>query len=280
VDHHGTGAALSNYARAIFDGCLRHAQRAWPQSCVLCGAASAQPGRFGAPAARGFCAPCRASLPGLPAARCEVCALPLTSGQRCGPCLAHPPAYDAVSVPFAYAFPVDALIQAYKYGGDLALAPVLAATLAPALDGVDALVPMPLSAARLRERGFNQAHELARHLGCRFGLPVIADGVRRISDTAPQAALPWKARARNVKGAFVCDADLRGRHVAIVDDVMTTGATLAELAGNLKSAGAARVSGWVIARTLRDTSESENLLSAGKPSTSQSEPLLCAGTAS
>lgn len=219
---------------------------------MLCGAATADAGPSGRPTARGFCAPCLASLPRLAAARCEVCALPLTSGSRCGPCLERPPAYDAVSAPFAYAFPVDALIQAFKYGGDLALAPVLAATLAPAGNGVDALIPMPLSATRLRERGFNQAHEIARHLGRRLGLPVLSNAVRRIADTAPQAALPWKERARNVRGAFVCDADLRGRHMAIVDDVMTTGATLAELARNLKRGGADRVSGWVIARTLRE----------------------------
>jgi ComF family protein len=233
------------------DHCLRAAQRVWPESCVLCGVVSAN-ALSRREAIYGLCAPCEASLPRLPDLRCEVCALPLTAGARCGACLTQAPAYDAVSVPYVYGFPVDALIQAYKYGGDLALAPVLAAALTPAEDaGVDALIPMPLSQARLRERGFNQAHELARHLGRRFQLPVLANAARRIADTTPQAALPWKERARNVRGAFVCDADLTGRHVAIVDDVMTTGATLSELARNLKRAGAARVSGWVVARTLR-----------------------------
>ena len=212
--------------------------------------------RSGPEAIYGLCAPCESSLPRLPDLRCEVCALPLTAGGRCGACLTKAPAYDAVSVPYVYGFPVDALIQAYKYGGDLALAPLLASTLAPVEDAhVDALIPMPLSAARLRERGFNQAHELARHLGRRFRLPVLANAARKIAHTAPQAALPWKERARNVRGAFVCDADLTGRHVAIVDDVMTTGATLSELARNLKRAGAARVSGWVVARTLRENQD-------------------------
>lgn len=219
---------------------------------MLCGAATPGAGPASRPTARGFCNPCLTSLPRLAAARCDVCALPLTSGSRCGACLERPPAYDAVTAPFVYAFPVDALIQAFKYGGDLALAPVLAATLAPAVDAVEALIPMPLSAARLRERGFNQAHEIARHLGRRLGVPVLSHAVRRIADTAPQAALPWQERARNVRGAFVCDVDIRERHVAVVDDVMTTGATLAELARNLKRGGAARVSGWVIARTLRE----------------------------
>jgi len=143
------------------------------------------------------------------------------------------------------------LIQSYKYGGDLTLAPILAAMIEPVRDGcVDVLVATPLSPARLRERGFNQAHELARHLARRCRVPVLPNAVRRVTDTAPQAALPRKERAQNVRGAFVCDADLTGLHVGVVDDVMTTGATLNELAKNLKYAGAARVSGCVVARTL------------------------------
>ena len=240
---------LSNRTAAVFDRCLGFVQRGWPVSCVLCGAA-ARPG------VSRFCAPCEATLPRLGRERCEICALPLASGRVCGACLADPPAYDAVCVPYAYAFPVDALIHAYKYGGDLSLAPVLARVLlmsvrSSARTRADVLIPMPLSAARLRERGFNQAHEIARHLGRALRIEVTPNAVRKVADTPPQAALPWKARARNVRGAFVCDADLTGRHVAIVDDVMTTGATLNELARNLKRAGAVRVSGWVIARTLR-----------------------------
>jgi len=177
--------------------------------------------------------------------------MPLTSGETCGACLALPPVYDSVSVRYVYGFPVDALIQSYKYGGDLTLAPALAAMLEPVWDvPVDVLVAMPLSAPRLRERGFNQAHELARYVARRCRVPVLPNAVRRVADTAPQAVLPWKERARNVRGAFVCDADLTGLHVGVVDDVMTTGATLNELAKNLKCAGAVRVSGCVVARTL------------------------------
>jgi predicted amidophosphoribosyltransferase len=109
---------------------------------------------------------------------------------------------------------------------------------------------MPLAAGRLRERGFNQAQELARLAGRRLGVRVFAHACRKVADTAPQAALPWKERARNVRGAFVCDADLTGLSVAVVDDVITTGATLNELARNLKRAGAVQVSGWAVARTL------------------------------
>jgi ComF family protein len=181
-----------------------------------------------------------------------TCALPLTSGAVCGTCLERPPRYDSVSAEYAYAFPVDALIHAFKYGGTLSIAPVLASNLGSAAAAqVDALIPMPLAAGRLRERGFNQAHELARLAARRLGVPVLAHACRKVVDTAPQAALPWKERARNVRGAFVCDADLTGLRVAVVDDVMTTGATLDELARNLKRAGAVHVSGWVVARTLR-----------------------------
>ena len=240
---------LSNRAAAVFDRCFRYAQLAWPGACVLCGA--------GVAARQGsrprFCTPCEASLPRLPERRCEVCALPLASGKICGACLADAPEYDAVASSCGYAFPVDALIQRYKYGGDLTLAPALSALLIDAAaPRVDLIVAMPLSRARLRSRGFNQAQELARHVARRLRIPLAADAVRKIADTPPQATLPWKARARNVRGAFVCDADLTGKHVAVVDDVMTTGATLNELARNLKAAGAAKVTGWIVARTLRE----------------------------
>jgi ComF family protein len=235
---------LSNRKANILDHCLRLAHACFPVHCVLCGAnASRDRDRL--------CDGCAGSLPTLPLPRCSVCALPLPSGSTCGDCLEHAPLYDSVSAPFSYAFPVDALVRAYKYRGDLSLAPMLAAQLAHEVTAdVDAIIPMPLAAARLRERGFNQAHELARHIGRALGVPVLA-ACRKLIDTAPQAALPWTQRARNVRGAFVCDIRLVGKRVAIVDDVMTTGATLNELARNLKLAGAASVSAWVLARTLR-----------------------------
>jgi ComF family protein len=196
--------------------------------------------------------PCALSLPHLPSERCGVCALPLTSGSTCGNCLQGAPAYDTVSAAYAYAFPVDALIQAFKYRGDLSLAPLLAAHLVREVTAnVDVIVPMPLAPARLRERGFNQAHELARRVGGALALPVLLSACRKVTETPPQAALPWTERARNVRGAFVCDVQLAGKRVAIIDDVMTTGATLNELARNIKRAGASHVQGWVIARTLR-----------------------------
>jgi len=184
--------------------------------------------------------------------RCGVCALPLTSGNTCGNCLDRAPAYDSVTAAYSYAFPVDALIRAFKYGGDLSLARLLAAHLVREVTAnIDAIVPMPLAAARLRERGFNQAYELARRVGRALALPVLVSACRKVTETPPQAALPWTERARNVRGAFVCDVELTGKRVAIIDDVMTTGATVNELARNIKRAGASHVQSWVIARTLR-----------------------------
>ena len=192
-----------------------------------------------------------AELPRLTSKRCAVCALPLATGRICGACLQRPPRYDRVIAPFSYRFPVDALIQAYKYGGRLAHARVLGTALASIVPpDVDVVVPMPLAPRRLAERGYNQALEIARLVASATGIPLIALACRKVVETPPQASLPWKERAKNVRRAFVCDADLRGRRVAVVDDVLTTGATLNELARVLRKAGAVEVAGWVVARTL------------------------------
>jgi len=198
-----------------------------------------------------LCTACNAELPRLRAPLCTVCALPIPDGDICGACLRNPPRYDRVTAVFSYDFPVDALIQAFKYGGNLAVADVVGGALANAArERPDVIIPMPLSLQRLRERGFNQALEIARVVGKLTGIPVASNACRKVVDTQPQATLPWKERARNVRGAFVCDADLRGKAVAVVDDVMTTGSTLGELAKNLRRAGAIHVTGWVVARAL------------------------------
>jgi ComF family protein len=234
---------LSNRAGRVLNSCIAFAQSALPVHCVLCAARTAQ---------SRLCRACSAALPRLPEPRCSTCALPLANEGTCGACMRRPPRYDRVRAAFAYTFPVDALIQAYKYGGDLTLAALLSRELAPHVPcDVDAIVPMPLSASRLTERGFNQAQEIARRIGRTRRIAVLSHACRKVIDTAPQASLPFGERARNVRGAFVCDADLTGKRIAVVDDVMTTGATLDELARNLKRAGACRVEGWVIARTLR-----------------------------
>lgn len=201
-----------------------------------------------------LCAPCEAELPHLVGTLCRQCATPIPTpdGTICGACLAAPPKFDRLIAPFAYVFPIDALIHALKYGGRLVVARLLASALAALIDEpVDLVVPMPLSDARLRERGYNQAHEIARHIGRAKGLDISTSLCRRVMDTPPQAMMPWRERARNVRGAFVCDADLHGRRVAVIDDVATTGATLNELSRVLKRAGASHVSGWSAARALK-----------------------------
>ena len=234
---------MSNRGSAILNCCTRAVHALLPSHCALCGTRAA--------AAR-LCSACAASLPLLPTARCERCALPLAAGRICAECLDRTPSYDQITAACAYAFPVDALVRALKYGRDLALAPVLAHLLAAQLrPDVDAIVAMPLSTARLRERGFNQAHELARHIARELGVRVLAAACRKVADTPPQAGLTLAERVRSVRRAFVCDADVRGMRVGVVDDVMTSGATMNELARVLKRAGAAQVSGWVVARTLR-----------------------------
>ncbi|HSD60161.1 MAG TPA: ComF family protein [Burkholderiales bacterium] len=216
-----------------------------PRDCVLCGS----------PAGNSpLCAPCRRALPWLSAERCPICAAPSAGKAVCGTCLAEQPVFQHSCAALLYEFPVDALIQAFKYRGDLPLGDTLGTLLQDALavePRPDAIIPMPLHPARLRERGFNQALELARRVGQALQLPVLVRACVRVRDTPPQASLPWKERSSNIRGAFACEADLAGKRVAIVDDVMTTGHTLNELAAALKRAGAAEVYCWVVARAVK-----------------------------
>ena len=177
------------------------------------------------------------------------CALDSPRGELCGRCLSEAPAYDATQAALAYEFPADALVQGLKFRGELALAPLLAALLAGRVraERADLVMAVPLSAERLRRRGYNQALEIARHLqGGRLELALC----ERTRDAPPQMELPYEARQRNVRGAFRCTRRLEGASVAVVDDVMTSGATLDEIARTLKAAGAGRVVNWVVARTM------------------------------
>lgn len=218
--------------------------RCLPATCLLCGAdAGNSP----------LCVKCAADLPGLPPARCPHCAEATTHGERCGRCLKEPPHFDATHAAFAYRFPIDRLIHALKYGHQLALAGWFGERLAEAVrkPAADCLVPLPLHPRRLQERGFNQSGEIAKRLACRLALPLGLDLLVRRRATPPQASLPLKERPGNVRSAFECPADLSGRHILLVDDVMTTGATLNEAARTLKLHGAARVDVAVVARAMR-----------------------------
>ncbi|MEO1767014.1 ComF family protein [Thiobacter aerophilum] len=210
--------------------------------CVLCGAPTAQ-GQV--------CPRCGAALP-VSSGGCPVCAGP-GEDRICGDCLREPPPYTRCIAALRYEFPADELIQALKYRGALALAPILAEWLARAVAHAprpDLIIPMPLFPARARARGFNQATEIARPLAHRLGVRLDTTSLSRIRDTAPQAQLSLPERRRNVRDAFACARTVAGLHVALVDDVMTSGATLREAARALKRAGAAEISLWVVARAL------------------------------
>lgn len=217
--------------------------RLLPPACLLCSARSTRP----------LCAGCLAELPWHRQPQCPQCAIPTPDGQRCGACLKHPPAFDRTHAALAYAFPLDQMIPRLKYHGQLAIAPVLGECLAEAVASAprpDRLMAMPLHASRIRERGFNHATEIARTVASQLGLPLDLASCRRTRDTPPQMGLKHDARRRNVRGAFACSGEVRGQRIALVDDVMTTGTSLDELAATLKRAGAREVSCWVVARTL------------------------------
>jgi ComF family protein len=205
------------------------------------------------------CNACEAELPWLHD-QCRVCALPLpAAGLICGDCLKRPPAFDHVAVPWRFAFPVDSMISRFKHQANWPLGRVLGEQLARHLqhafnEGLprpDALLPVPLATKRLRQRGFSQAEMLADWLAPALGIAVRGEWLRRDQDTPSQQQLDAASRRRNLRQAFatVKDTDLTGRHVAIVDDVLTTGATAEALARLLKRAGAARVDVYCLART-------------------------------
>lgn len=233
---------LSNSGNRFFDKCRQWIHQNRSLRCLLCDAGSAH---------HALCAGCWNELPWLDGPRCQQCAHPLPAAGTCGRCINDLPHFDAVTAACRYAYPLDGLIQACKYGGRMAMLRALAEILMTALpQQPDLIVPMPLSDQRLRERGFNQAFELARHAAQRTGVPLDAGICIKTRDTLPQSTLPWKERRKNIRGAFVVQHRLDGLHIVVVDDVLTTGATLGELARNLKKSGAASVTGWVVGRTV------------------------------
>lgn len=184
--------------------------------------------------------------------RCPRCAIPVADGGWCGGCLAEPPPFDDIVTAFDYRFPLDRLVRRFKFSADLALGAYLGDALARAAAGVprpDIVLASPSSPARLRERGFDHALLLARRVRSCLGLPLDASALAKVRHTPTQTGLSRAERQRNLRDAFAVRRSVAGMHVAVVDDVMTTGATLGALAGALKKAGASRVSGWVAART-------------------------------
>lgn len=221
-----------------------------PQPCLLCDA----PAR-----GRALCPGCYRDLPWQTAA-CVRCALPLPAAESlCAACRQSPPLQQHAVAPLRYEFPLDHLVAGLKYRRQLAPARLLGrllgdAVLAQDLPRPDLLLPVPLHRDRLAERGYNQALEIARPLARATGLPLETCLVQRQRATAAQMTLDAAARATNPRGAFRLDTERLARlgridRVAVVDDVMTTGATLAEIAGVLLAGGIAAVDFWVVART-------------------------------
>jgi ComF family protein len=217
-----------------------------PGQCAVCHAWPAQP----------VCGACVARF-AQPQPRCRRCALPLAAAAAaCGRCLRQTPPIDACYAAVSYEYPWSALIAQFKFNGQAGWARTFATLMRsapwvePALDRADWVLPMPLSAQRLAERGFNQALLLGRSLA---PAKIVPDLLLRVRHSAPQASLDRKDRLGNVKGAFAIDpariTRLRGTHVVLVDDVMTSGASIFTAAQVLRQAGAAHVTALVLART-------------------------------
>lgn len=206
------------------------------------------------------CNGCTGDLaPHLHQRRCIQCAIALDArhvARHCRACLAGAPDFDATVVIADYAWPLDHLVTGLKFRAQLPLADWLADQLGHALaaapgDLPDVLLPVPLSPARLRSRGYNQAWEIARRIARRLDIPAHAGALHRVRDNVAQATLDRAERLANLHGAFVVaePARIAGRHIGIVDDVMTTGTTLGEISTQLKLAGAIRVTNVVALRT-------------------------------
>jgi ComF family protein len=222
-----------------------------PAACVLCGQAS--PCRL-------LCPGCEHDLPRIQEC-CKQCALPGTYGaaRLCADCLRHQPSWDQAIAALVYEYPVDHLVRHFKFHKDMCCGQLLADELSRAVmlsfdrpeftpqQKPDLLIPVPLHFLRRCRRGFNQAEVLATELQRVCGIPVMRKLLRRRVHTPAQSGLERKARQKNLRDAFQCGR-LPGSHVALIDDVLTTGATLAECTRVLKRAGAHRVSVWVAAR--------------------------------
>lgn len=231
-----------------------------PPVCALCGADGQ---RWDEWWGLDLCRCCEQACTAVPSP-CPRCGEAQTgTANTCAQCEREPPAYDATYSPFCYADPVDLLITNLKFRHELVHARVLGMLFARAFVATAAslpqcIVPMPLHPTRYRERGFNQTAEIARHLAPRlikaYGrpLPIRRDLLQRIRSTLPQSELAAAARSTNLHGAFrACHKHAMPAHVALLDDVMTTGHTAAAAAAALKDAGCRRVEIWACARALR-----------------------------
>jgi len=221
-----------------------------PRTCVLCGQAGQE--------TLALCCECHNDLKIIENS-CQLCAIPLpqsAQGGLCGKCIHEPPAFDSSISLFAYETPVSQLIQSLKFHQKLAHAHLLGNLLATHIAArqlplPDCILPVPLHAKRLRERGFNQSLELARPVSRALGIPIAQNLLQRVRHTPAQSQLKFRERAKNVRKAFALKAATVPAHIAILDDVVTTGATCNAIAVSLKKAGAEKIEIWSIARSLK-----------------------------
>ncbi len=230
------------------------ARRLAGSHCLLCNAGHPR---------RALCENCEETLPCI-LRPCVVCALSTGGTGVCAVCLEGPRPYDRTIAAWRYGAPVDRLIRDLKFKARLPLADYFGLRLSEAVESMqgtdhdppDLIVAVPLSTARLRQRGFNQAHEVARRLRVARHAEYRTDLLQRVRDTPAQVGLSAAARQANLRDAFKVARPVSGRRLALVDDVMTTGATLSEIARMLKHAGAISVDNWVVARAERPADRS------------------------
>ena len=215
--------------------------RALPQTCFFCGDGGDET----------VCTPCATRLPQLDREICPRCQLASANGEVCGRCLKKPPVWQRLAAAWRYDFPLDAAMISAKYHHAFAIYRWAAAQRIDWPFGVNStLIPVPLADRRLQSRGYNQAQLIAAEMAKRFNLKVDANAVIRIRETDIQQRLNWVERRRNVRSAFAATRSFADQSVVLVDDVLTTGATLNELARAVLDAGATRVDAFVLARVL------------------------------
>ena len=216
-----------------------------PPCCLLC--------RLEVEYRHGLCQGCWAKLP-VNEIHCECCALPMAHESLCGHCQRCPPVFDSVIAPLCYQDPIDQMLCALKYHQQLSFARTAAGLITDTVresgePRPDLLVGVPMTHRAVRKRGLNQAVFLARLIGRQLGIPVKSTLIKKLRETDRQSTLNASKRQRNLKGAFHCKGSLEDKHIALVDDILTTGATANEISKVLKAAGANRVDIWVCART-------------------------------
>ena len=213
--------------------------RALPQTCFFCGDSAPET----------VCEACAASLPHLGREVCPRCQLAASNAEVCGRCLKKPPVWQRLVAEWQYEFPLNAAIVSAKYHHAFSIFRwVSAQRIDWPFASAATLIPVPLAELRLQFRGYNQAQLIALEMAKRFSLRVDTDAVIRIRETDIQQRLNWIERRRNVRNAFAATRSFAGESVVLIDDVVTTGATLNELARAVYDAGAARVDAYVLAR--------------------------------